>query len=135
MYEQKGDLERAIADHEESYKQSPNPELLDKVRTLRSTIQASIGNGPSVVQPTTASPPEKREQTVADTGRRVALVIGNGAYRNVTQLPNPRNDANDIAASLKRLNFSVNKVIDGTFDDMRRALLQFGRDAIGLTWL
>jgi len=34
-----------------------------------------------------------------------------------------------IAASLTRLNFSVKKVIDGTFDDMRRALLQFGREA------
>jgi uncharacterized caspase-like protein len=43
----------------------------------------------------------------------------------------PRNDANDIAASLTRLNFSVDKVIDGTFDDKRRALLQFGREAIG----
>jgi hypothetical protein len=40
------------------------------------------------------------------------------------------NDANDIAASLTRLNFSVSKVIDGTFDDMRRALLQFGREAV-----
>jgi hypothetical protein len=29
------------------------------------------------------------------------------------------------------LNFSVNKVIDGSFDDMRRALIQFGRDAVG----
>jgi hypothetical protein len=67
----------------------------------------------------------------AHAEKRVALIIGNGAYRNVTQLPNPRNDANDIATSLTRLNFSVNKVIDGTFDDMRRALLQFGRDAVG----
>jgi hypothetical protein len=34
---------------------------------------------------------------------RVALVIGNAAYRNVTPLLNPRNDANDIAGSLTRL--------------------------------
>jgi uncharacterized caspase-like protein len=67
----------------------------------------------------------------ARAGRRVALVIGNAAYRNVTPLVNPRNDAEDIAGSLTRLNFSVNKVIDGTFDDMRRALLQFGRDTVG----
>jgi formylglycine-generating enzyme required for sulfatase activity len=69
--------------------------------------------------------------SAAHADKRVALVIGNGAYRNVTALLNPRNDANDIAASLKRLNFSVNRVIDGTFDDMRRALLQFGREAVG----
>jgi hypothetical protein len=61
----------------------------------------------------------------AHAEKRVAL------YRNVTPLLNPRNDANDIAASLGRLNFSVSKVTDGTFDDMRRALLQFGREAIG----
>jgi hypothetical protein len=70
----------------------------------------------------------------AHAEKRVALVIGNGAYRNVTQLPNPRNDASDIAASLTRLNFSVSIVMDGTFDDMRRALLQFGREAVGATW-
>ena len=41
---------------------------------------------------------------VAD-GRRVALVIGNGAYRSVPALPNPPNDAGDVAAALKRLGF------------------------------
>ena len=51
--------------------------------------------------------------------------------RAVDRLPDPRNDANDVAASFTRLKFSVHKVTDGTFDDMRRALLQFGRDAIG----
>jgi hypothetical protein len=67
----------------------------------------------------------------AHAEKRVALVIGNASYRNVTPLLNPRNDANDIAASLTRLNFSVSKVIDGTFDDMRRPMLQFDREAIG----
>jgi hypothetical protein len=61
----------------------------------------------------------------AHAEKRVALVIGNAAYGNIAQLANPRNDANDIAASLARLNFSVNKVIDGTFDDVRRALLKW----------
>jgi hypothetical protein len=35
--------------------------------------------------------------------KRVALVIGNSSYRNVPSLPNPRNDAADIAASFGRL--------------------------------
>jgi hypothetical protein len=61
-----------------------------------------------------------RVVSAASSRRKAAVVIGNGAYHNVTQLPNPRNDANDIAASLARLNFSVNKMIDGTFEDMRR---------------
>ncbi len=62
---------------------------------------------------------------------RVALVIGNSAYRNVAPLPNTQNDANDIAASFQRLGFTVNTLHDATFDDMRRALLQLGRDAQG----
>jgi len=60
---------------------------------------------------------------------RLALVIGNSSYRNVPALPNTVNDPTDVAASLQRLGFAVDTVIDGTFDDMRRALLRFGRDA------
>ncbi|MBR0778691.1 caspase family protein [Bradyrhizobium diazoefficiens] len=60
---------------------------------------------------------------------RVALVIGNSAYRKITSLPNTSNDANDVAAALRRLGFSSKVVLDGTFDDMRRAILQLGRDA------
>ena len=41
---------------------------------------------------------------------RVALVIGNGAYRHVPTLPNPSNDASDIAASLERLGFAVRRI-------------------------
>jgi Caspase domain len=64
-------------------------------------------------------------------GRRVALVIGNGAYRNVPALLNPPNDAGDIAAALKRLGFAVTLITNGTFDDMRRGLIALGRDAAG----
>src|SRR5262245_23942360 len=59
--------------------------------------------------------------------KRVALVVGNGAYRHVPALPNPGNDANDIAASLERLGFSVRRVTNGSYDDMRRALLDFSQ--------
>jgi uncharacterized caspase-like protein len=63
--------------------------------------------------------------------KRVALVIGNSGYRNVPVLPNTQNDATDIASSFERLGFSVRKVNDGTFDEMRKALLQFSRDSVG----
>jgi hypothetical protein len=62
---------------------------------------------------------------------RVALVIGNSSYRNVATLINPQHDATDIAASLQRLGFSVTPLHDATFDAMRRALVQFGREAQG----
>jgi hypothetical protein len=64
-------------------------------------------------------------------GKRVALVIGNGAYRNVPALLNPPNDAGDVAAALKRLGFAVTLITNGSFDDMRRALIAFGHDAAG----
>jgi hypothetical protein len=63
--------------------------------------------------------------------RRVALVIGNGAYKNVAPLENPGNDANDVAVTFERLGFDVLRVKDGTFDGMRRGLLDFARRARG----
>jgi hypothetical protein len=39
--------------------------------------------------------------------KRVALVIGNSEYKETPRLENPRNDAADIAAQLKKLNFTV----------------------------
>ena len=62
---------------------------------------------------------------------RVALVIGNGAYRSVPMLPNPPNDASDVAAALGRLGFSVRSLTDASFDDLRRALIAFGEEARG----
>ncbi|MDT4743268.1 caspase family protein [Bradyrhizobium sp. WYCCWR 12699] len=67
----------------------------------------------------------------AADGKRVALVIGNGAYRNVPSLLNPPNDASDIAAALQRLGFTASLITNAGFDDMRRALLAFGREAAG----
>ena len=39
--------------------------------------------------------------------KRVALVIGNSSYQHAPYLANPRNDAGDIAAKLKGLDFEV----------------------------
>jgi WD40 repeat protein len=38
---------------------------------------------------------------------RIALVIGNGAYRHAAGLPNPTNDASDIAVALRGIGFHV----------------------------
>jgi len=47
----------------------------------------------------------------ASAERRVALVVGNSAYKNTAPLKNPSNDAVDMAGTLRRLGFEV---IDGT---------------------
>lgn len=51
-------------------------------------------------------------------GKRVALVIGNGAYRHAPALANPVNDARDMATLLAGMGFEV---IDGT-DLTRRSM-------------
>jgi formylglycine-generating enzyme required for sulfatase activity len=50
--------------------------------------------------------------TVTAEEKRVALVIGNGAYQNAPQLKNPPNDANAVAAALRELHFEVITGID-----------------------
>ena len=67
----------------------------------------------------------------AAASTKVALVIGNGAYRNVAALPNPPSDAEKIGNALERLGFAVTRLQDGTYNDMRSALLAFGRTARG----
>lgn len=67
----------------------------------------------------------------AHAEKRLALVIGNSAYRHVPALANPANDASDMAAALGRLGFSVTRVENAGFDALRRALLAFGRQSRG----
>jgi hypothetical protein len=67
----------------------------------------------------------------ATASSRVALLIGNSTYQNVPFLPNPINDANDLSGSLKRLDFDVKILTNARYDDMRRALIDFGQQARG----
>ncbi|MGY4431992.1 putative caspase-like protein [Bradyrhizobium sp. F1.13.1] len=62
---------------------------------------------------------------------RVALVIGNGAYEKVPELPNPTRDAADVGRALERLDFKVTQVKNATAQEMRKAVVEFGRSAEG----
>lgn len=57
--------------------------------------------------------------------RRVALVIGNSAYRHVVPLQNPKNDALDMAAKLKGLGFHVVRGEDLDLSAMRTTVRDF----------
>lgn len=63
----------------------------------------------------------------AKAERRVALVIGNAAYTNATVLRNPRNDATDMAASLKKLGFEVLLGLDLDQQKLAGAVESFAR--------
>ena len=69
------------------------------------------------------------EPSWAATDRRVALVIGNSTYRKFPALPNPRNDAEDVTAALKRVGFTVLGGADLSREQMRDSLRQFARAA------
>jgi uncharacterized caspase-like protein len=93
----------------------PNPFGRSTFRSLFFAAMLLLAGGPALAE------------------KRVALVIGNGAYQNVPRLPNPVNDGNTIAATLKDAGFDV---VDNRHDlsaaDTRRALRDFAdraRDA------
>jgi len=67
----------------------------------------------------------------AKADKRVALVIGNGAYRNVPTLANPTNDAADVGAALKRSGFEPLVVTDLDQAAMQETVLRFARAARG----
>src|SRR5215472_6472489 len=56
---------------------------------------------------------------------RVALVIGNSAYQNAPTLPNPKRDAQAIAASLKKGGYTVVSANDVGNLQFKRAVRQF----------
>jgi len=66
---------------------------------------------------------------VAD--KRVALVIGNSEYPRAQRLLNPRNDAQDIADTLKALGFEVILRVDADKQGFAQAMAEFSRAVTG----
>jgi hypothetical protein len=63
--------------------------------------------------------------------KRVAFVVGNAAYRNVPQLPNPAIDAKSMARVLRNVGFDVVEGSNLTRDAMTAKLLEFGKKSEG----
>ena len=73
--------------------------------------------------------------TVAHSDRRVALVIGNSAYKNVDELLNPKRDADAVAATLRAIGFqTVTVVNDATREALVDALRRFADEAEKADW-
>src|SRR5580704_10120731 len=68
---------------------------------------------------------------IAKADKRVAFVVGNGAYKNVAQLPNPAIDAKAMAKVLRNVGFDVVEGTNLTRDKMTEKLLEFGKKAEG----
>ena len=67
----------------------------------------------------------------AKADRRVALVVGNGAYKNVATLPNPAIDAKAMSGVLRNAGFEVVEGINLTHEKMTERLLEFGKKTQG----
>ena len=59
--------------------------------------------------------------------QKFALVIGNSNYSGISRLTNPVNDANDMETALRGLGFTVEKVLNGSLDQMETAVLNLRR--------
>lgn len=79
--------------------------------------------------------PETPEPAIIDGEKRVALVIGNSKYQSVPALPNPPNDAEAMAASLRAIGFdSVTLLNDLGRDEFIAALKAFAAEADTADW-
>jgi tetratricopeptide (TPR) repeat protein len=79
--------------------------------------------------------PAAVKATAAKQGRRVALVIGNSAYKNVSRLTNPQRDAETMAAALRNVGFDVVRTAaDADREKLAAALRGFANDAEKSDW-
>jgi tetratricopeptide (TPR) repeat protein len=128
ILEAMGKLKEAFADISRARSIDPkSPETLESFARIKAKIDASI-----VIR----HDGEKKDGTVAITNeRRVALVIGNAAYRGVPPLRNSGNDAEAVAAKLKAMGFtSVTLVLDASREELMGRLAAFSREAEAADW-
>lgn len=96
-------------------------------------INATSVPTPAIAESSPLTP--ERAQKSATQGRRIALVIGNSAYKNVSALINPQNDADAVAKSLRNIGFeNVTVANDATREKMIDALRNFANEAEKSEW-
>jgi len=123
LFEQRGDLAQARADYRSAaYALTPYEEIeVAMARKMARERLAAL---------TLQAPPITTQAT-----RRIALVIGNGAYTNVHRLDNPLRDAKLVGSSLKDLGFqSVTVANDLTRDKFFETLRSFASEAEKSDW-
>ena len=99
----------------------------NKIRVLAEDYQSNrafkdfyITRNPEVLASNATGPVDYSNQ------KRVALVIGNAAYSGAGALNNTVNDARSMAETLESLGFEVTSVIDGSYEDIKRAIYKYG---------
>ncbi|HEY1360865.1 MAG TPA: tetratricopeptide repeat protein [Xanthobacteraceae bacterium] len=122
-YESRGQLAQARSDFNATLALPPK---YDNGKWAQDTARARL----ALLSPhpgTTPAPPPPPVAGPAAGGDRIALVIGNGAYANAPRLPNPPNDAREIADALRNIGFSVIAATDLDRNRMELTIRDFLR--------
>jgi uncharacterized caspase-like protein len=131
----KGETERAKADFAATLEL---PSEDDEARDAQATARAQLAALEETQQDAPAAPAKPSpalEAAPLPAGKRIALVIGNSAYRNVPLLRNPANDARTVAQELRRSGFSeVVERQDLTLAELSSELKTFGDHALDADW-
>jgi tetratricopeptide (TPR) repeat protein len=96
-------------------------------------------SAPAAATPSAPAPSQQAalppSATAARPEVRVALVIGNSSYRNTNPLPNPKKDAETLAAALKDVGFNeVTLKLDLSREQVLEALKAFAAQADRADW-
>jgi tetratricopeptide (TPR) repeat protein len=99
--------------------------------TSETSIPTPVAAAPILTKPVAAP----ASPTAAQQGRRIALVIGNSAYKNVPALANPQKDASAIATSLRNVGFeTVTLSVDATREKLIDGLRAFADESEKADW-
>jgi tetratricopeptide (TPR) repeat protein len=141
-YEAKRDYDHAKEDYNATL-QGVASDAGSKANQTTAKVRLALLSDAAAPAPQTPAPTHELKKTqqpnsapasapmaaTASTGKRVALVIGNGAYAHVKALPNPPNDAHAIAKNLRDLGFAVSEGIDLDRAAMQKITREFLLDA------
>ncbi len=130
LYLIKGQLQQARPDFEAALAKYPHDPFALAGRDAAGPVLAASQPRSQTAAPALSVLAPPMPSAPSDANKRVALVIGNGAYRSVPALPNPARDAEAIAAMFRAAGFSdVRKETNVGVAAMRRALRDFADTA------
>jgi tetratricopeptide (TPR) repeat protein len=120
-WEGRGDFPRAKSDYRTAIDLPAKYLLSSRAQDMARARLALLADDRTPPQPLPAAP--------ADPGRRIALVVGNGAYAAASPLTNPANDARAVSARLRAMGFAVAEGLDADRTTLRALIDGFLRDA------
>lgn len=135
LYDEKGDMHNALEDFRRALAVDPPTGKAMGIEKHIARLERDIAAGFKPETKVVTANPGRPQALAPVTENRIALVIGNSAYRHNVALANPRADAEALAATLKRIGFkSVDLKLDLTREQLVDALRQFAGEAAKADW-